>query len=1308
MKKVVWLIGLLCVACCCTWGQGVRVERDDWHGLQIRFEAGQVRNDVVIMHGREFVSLQIEGMMPSGRVGAPNLPTFSRLIEVPICEGYRVEVSDAVYDTISLPSKRLLVAPVQPSRSKSDTSEAPLVMDEKWYAADAFMGDDMVKVEAVGTARDRDLARLQISPIRYNPVQGKLLVCRQATIAISYLNADSAKTMKRFVRYHSPAYTLGVSTLNNLYSSMLSENRSFDSEPANESLYSQNTPVRYLIVAHSSFRGEMDDFVSWKRRKGFITDIVYTDDPDVGSFPNSIAAYISRQYEEATDACPAPTFVLLVGDHEQIPAFDGDATNGSHVSDLYYMTWTPGDIIPDCLYGRFSAQTVAQLRPQVDKTLMYEQYAFADPSFLDRAVMVAGVDAGNVGDYAYTYADPAMDYAVTHYINGTGGFSLVRYYKNDTSIVPTATNVVMGKSSSSISAQVRDCYNAGAGWINYSAHGGATSWGNPTLNTSQVSAMTNTQKFGIMIGNCCLTNKFETSECLGEALLRKGNYCGAVGYIGGSNSTYWGEDFYWGVGLRSAIGPTMSLAYDSTHLGVYDRLRHTHGESHSQHIATQGAMILAGNMTVESSTSSLKRYYWEIYHLMGDPSLMPYLTQADTMPVAMANSTSIGLEPLMVQTVPYAYVALTDMLEHDLVAAVYADAAGLAQLFLPLTIEVGGYEVAVSAQQYRTRFLPLQVTPPDGPYVVAEVSSADTLRCGDTVRLSVSLMNIGTSAATHVVAHFRSESPFASVVGDDLHIDTILVGDTLRLEGLTVYAAPGIADMAEVEIVAEVTFDSVQTPIEKSSFVCCYAPQLVVQYCNPPEYVLPGHRYPIMLQVMNVGHEPMQANSMTMRPDIYGLATATSNDTFAMPIAVNSGLIRQYELAIDSAMPYDVVLPVRLCFSTPVAVDNGTLMLPVGSPTVETFEGYVYHLGGWVQDSLPWEITNMEAAEGSYSARSASNMTHNQTSAMSLTFSCSNDDSVSFRYKVSSETSFDKFHFYIDGIEKVLASGNVDWTLAAFPVEAGTHTYLFTYVKDYSVSYGSDCAWIDQVSLPRYERPWVLTSDTLCHGADLVVLGENVDTHTPCDIFATDTSSETITFLHYNILPQLLRDTSVMACDSAVIGGVRYVASAYLVDTLTSVRGCDSIVLTHLIINHSSHDTLFESIVGGPYFWNDSLCDTTGYYTQYFQTLEGCDSIVVLHLTVTPDSVGLASAEALDFKAYPNPTADRICFSRQVRSCVAYDMAGREVLHQSDVSAIDLSELPDGVYTLKVSLSEDVGLLPEGSGSHLVRVVLHR
>jgi hypothetical protein len=45
-------------------------------------------------------------------------------------------------------------------------------------------------------------------------------------------------------------------------------------------------------------------------------------------------------------------------------------------------------------------------------------------------------------------------------------------------------------------------------------------------------------------------------------------------------------------------------------------------------------------------------------------------------------------------------------------------------------------------------------------------------------------------------------------------------------------------------------------------------------------------------------------------------------------------------------------------------------------------------------------------------------------------------------------------------------SGEHDWTAAKFPVPAGEHVFKWSYEKDYSVSNGSDCAWLDYIVFP--------------------------------------------------------------------------------------------------------------------------------------------------------------------------------------------------------------------------------------------------
>jgi hypothetical protein len=73
--------------------------------------------------------------------------------------------------------------------------------------------------------------------------------------------------------------------------------------------------------------------------------------------------------------------------------------------------------------------------------------------------------------------------------------------------------------------------------------------------------------------------------------------------------------------------------------------------------------------------------------------------------------------------------------------------------------------------------------------------------------------------------------------------------------------------------------------------------------------------------------------------------------------------------------------------------------------------------------------------------------------------------SVSFWYKVSSESNYDFFEFYIDGSRRLRKSGEVGWTQFTENSLSNTnHTFEWRYTKDAIVSAGADRAWVDQVS----------------------------------------------------------------------------------------------------------------------------------------------------------------------------------------------------------------------------------------------------
>jgi hypothetical protein len=139
--------------------------------------------------------------------------------------------------------------------------------------------------------------------------------------------------------------------------------------------------------------------------------------------------------------------------------------------------------------------------------------------------------------------------------------------------------------------------------------------------------------------------------------LRKANG-GAVGYIGGSNSTYWSEDYHWGVGAQN-IQSDPAVSYSASALGAYDCVSHENGEAQADWFVTNAALMIAGNFAVTQAGDAMADYYWEIYHLMGDPSLMNYFGVPTALTVNYSSAIVIGETSLTVNTEQYAYVAIS-------------------------------------------------------------------------------------------------------------------------------------------------------------------------------------------------------------------------------------------------------------------------------------------------------------------------------------------------------------------------------------------------------------------------------------------------------------------------------------------------------------------------------------------------------------------------------------------------------------------------------------------------------------------------
>lgn len=507
MKRLILM--LLCtILCSASMAQSKKIPLNN--SDKSRFEIKQTGKDILSVNieissieiddskqkrAENFITLNSNGLMPVFNVGKPNIPVYSKLIEIPLeaAVSYKVKnYEEKIIDLAGYGFDKKIV-PAQPSVSKSEEPDE-FYFDEKTYSENRYLYSEILIFEEVGIIRSPRLGRIEICPIQYNPVRNELRILNNLEIQVEFVGSNHTKTNR----------------LKTVYSNSVFDNLLNGFVP---NLLQQQTIIypTYVIVSDRKFETALAPFIEQKQLKEFNVIVGYTDDPNVGTTTTSIKTYLQNLYENPPSGYSPPAYALLVGDVAEIPAFQ----QSGHVTDLYYFDYTE-DNLPDVFYGRFSATNTDQLIPQIEKTIEYENNAMPDTSCLSNAVLVAGADNSYM-----TYSNGQMNYASNEYFNPDNDITAYVYLQPE----PSGANY---------SASIRTNISDGVGFANYTAHCNSSGWSSPSFTTGNIASLSNIHKYGLWVGNCCQSSKFEVSECFGEAALRASNK-GAVGYIGASD-----------------------------------------------------------------------------------------------------------------------------------------------------------------------------------------------------------------------------------------------------------------------------------------------------------------------------------------------------------------------------------------------------------------------------------------------------------------------------------------------------------------------------------------------------------------------------------------------------------------------------------------------------------------------------------------------------------------------------------------------------------------------------------------------------
>ena len=1001
---------------------------NDFSGIEINYELGDIQSQIISTKGGDFVEISANDYSLTGQEGLPKLPYSLKIISVPVGASVETNIRIKSQSTINLMNRGISykVIPAQPSVEKCvDKKDVPFVINNDYYNTNQRLNQNPVTVKEIGYMRGNRLFEVAFYPVSYNPVTNDINVINSADVEISFVGGDYSATEELKAKTSSFMFE-GIAA------------KSVFNYTNNTRTSLENYPLGYVIVTPSNFLDTLEPFINWKKEQGYDVTIATTE--TIGSTTTSIKNYMQGLWDAATAENPAPSYLLIVGDTQQVPAFTG-STDSGHVTDLNYVRLQGTDYLPEMYYGRFSATSVSQLEPQVNKTLMYEKYEFSDPSYLERATLIAGVD----GSWAPTHGNGTLYYGSQNYFNSAHGFD--------------ATTYEYPASGSSASAIISDV-NAGLGFLNYTAHGSETTWHDPQMTISNINSFSNDEMYPVVVGNCCLTNHFNTATCFGEAWLRASN--GAVIYIGGTNSTYWDEDYWWSVGHFTPTS-TSTPSFASTGHGTYDGLFHEHGEAFEDWAHTAGGMIVTGNMTVQGSSSTRKNYYWEIYSIMGDPSLMPYMGQPDAQTPDYQASLLVGMDSFDITAAPYTYAALS--IDGELLGTCLTDANGAGTINFEAISMPGNAKLVLSHTDYQPYITTVEVIPAEGPYLVIESQNATgDMAAGQNISLNLNVMNVGVESVSNVDLVVTALQN-AEITNGSATIASVDADESVAVDTAIEFAlVNGLEENAPVTL--HVVMTAGDDTWEYDLNYAAVAPRLQIADIsiddNDNSLLDPGDVADITVDFTNLGSYVANDLVATLATSTPGV-TITQNDINFESVATGATAQAVFTIQVSDYVAVGSVADFEIDFASANEVSNNDEFTSSIGLVFEDFESGDFSSFDYATTS--WTVVNDESHEGTYSAKS-NTISDNQNTSLTLSMNNVAQGEITFWVKVSSEANYDELTFYIDGAAQDSWSGTVAWQEVSYDVSAGNHTFKWTYDKDYSMSSGSDCAWIDYIVFP--------------------------------------------------------------------------------------------------------------------------------------------------------------------------------------------------------------------------------------------------
>ncbi len=1021
-----------------------------------------------VRHSGEYQMFELNNTMLTALPGHPVLPYRQVNLMLPPGES-AVSVEILFTDEVSFPGTFNLY-PQQEVRPVSVGSSGSFLKDNTIYSNNVSLPADPKGRLITAFLNGRSFALTTFTPVRYNPVSGKLTYYATARVIVHTApDIKAAKALDNIALYSAEA-------------SKLADNK--DQDHAYASIRQPSTNgYDFLIITTSAFANSFTGLQANYLKEG-ITSLVVTRDSITSTMtgmdvPEKIRNFIIQEYQTH-----GIQYVLLAGDDELIPhrgfycyVISGNGYSDQNIpADLYYSAldgnWNddgdafwgePGedDLLPDVAVARMPFSNATELDHMLNKSYKYQFTPIAGEF---RNILMAGENLwsnpdtwgsdylellkGEHSDNGYTTTGIPVDFDFDHLYDETTywtGQDLINHL------------------------------NLGRPMLNHVGHANETyvmKLSNNDITDANFYGLNGIDhNFTIVYTHGCLCGAFDYNDCIAEKMVTINNF--AAAFVGNSRYGWFNEG--------QTEGPSAHLHreyMDALYTDSLNRIGSAHMESK---IATASWVTAPGQW----EPGALRWCFYDC-NVLGDPALAIFTDNPISINTTYPATVLIGTSGMNINVTSAGFPApeLTCVAMKDgfILGKSVTDTAGQAVINFDVTVQdAGDAQLIVSGYNctpttYNFAFLSVA-----GPYVVHAQSLMNDPAgnqnnqpdFGETILLSNGMRNIGGTDATNVLVTLATTDPYISVTDSTELYASIPAGDTVTIDNAYTFTiSDTIPNNHEVHFSLKAVEGATTWLSEFSIF--CYAPVLAAGSLiiddaaggNGDGKLDPGETVTFIIPSINNGNSASVNTSGTLtttNPWISLVSPVYQIGSIASGESVNA----MFEAHVSNDAPAASIVELNYLLSAG-GYQASASYFPAIRLIVEDFETGNFDAFPWSRLGQNfWKISNNSPLEGLYCSKSAA-IGDNQQSSLFITLSVLGNDSISFYTKVSSEEIFDKLQFFIDIQPMEEWSGTIPWQRHSYPVTAGVHTFKWIYSKDPSGFAGSDCAWVDFIVFPAF------------------------------------------------------------------------------------------------------------------------------------------------------------------------------------------------------------------------------------------------